>query len=215
MRGDEFRHRYTESERSRDQLLKEILAVVVVKAKSICRRYDHRHAQADPEDLAHEVMCELLDGDWERLLPEADVYGYLHHWMRNKLIDTHRRSRPLVDLPPLADDDGASQGRRDLDGLPVAVEFEDQFRSEIVLSIESTCLGKAYASLATEPRGRRGTVRAADVIDYLAVTDEPSSTELAAFFGTTEGAARERKSQVLKRLRAKCLEICGDAGCRG
>lgn len=210
MRGEEFRRRFTESARSRDQLLHEVLAVLVKKARLLGRRLSITD-DADHEDAVHAVLARLLDGDWQSLKPELDVYGYLYIAVRNEFFSLLRSRKPMVDIAASDAEDPAADGGDPTDRLAMQ---GDHLHSELVLSIESTCLGKAYAALAAEP-AHPGQLRTVDLLDHLALADSaPTSEELARFLGTTEGAARERKSQALKRLRRKCLELCGDDTCR-
>jgi len=209
MLGKEFQRRFTEGERSRNQLLAEVLAVLCKKAKVLGRRLSVTD-DADQEDVVHAVMEKQLESGFSRLSTDRDIYAYLYKSMENKFRDLLNSRKSHFSLDEVADG-GAEKERSAFDR---ACKGNETLRSEFALSIDSTCLGKAYAALAAEPV-RPGKLRTVDVLDFLALADAyPSSEDLAVFFGTSEGAARERKSQVLKRLRQKCLELCGDDTCR-
>lgn len=208
MLGEEFRRRFTDSERSRNQLLAEVLAVLCKKAKVLGRRLSVTD-DADQEDVVHAVMEKQLERDFSSLRADQDVYAYLYRSMENKFLDLLRSRKSHISLEGLVD--GCIDADRGaFDRLS---EKNEELRSDLALSIDLTCLGKAYAALAAEPV-RPGKVRTVDALDFLALADPyPTSEDLAIFFGTTEGAARERKSQALKRLRQKCQELCGDDTC--
>jgi hypothetical protein len=112
----------------------------------------------------------------------------------------HRQQARLKSLDAMRDD-AKEQNRAPMD------EESYEFAGE-----QQLCVGQVLDFLDKEPPPRKGAKRTIDLLRF--TVEFGSDTEaLAAFLGTSQGAAKERKRYALQKIRELCLRFCGAENC--
>lgn len=191
MTGEDFLRRMSQGGAERDRVCRESYDWMV----SICRRACRQCRINDErvEDIAHDVILSVFL-KWESYAGRSKLEFWILGIARNRILDELRKTKahPHEALP------------EDLDGW--RMPNEDVLTGELELQI---CVAQVIAALENEPKARSGSVRMIDLLTYIVECD-PSTKELAAFLNTTEGAAKQRRSYLYKRLKELFEELCGD-----
>ncbi len=178
-----------------DRLLPQLRAV----ALGACRKlqvYDELK-----EDIVQDVALNVFT-DWRAFRLESQLDTWIYSIARNRCIDALRKRVVRGDhhLP------------QDVDKAFSDHEKRESFRL-FQPSLEQTlCVQQMVAALDAEGEARKGSMRAIEVVRWLAVDGGPPE-ELAAFLQTTPGAAKTRKHAILRRVRELCQKFCGDDEC--
>ncbi len=200
--GKEFLRRMGLGARERQQVLVEIYAQLRKDARIIC----YQKGVLSPDDQA-DVLQETLERillKWETFNGEGCVYRWTRAIMSNLAADLHRGRKRLVSVDE-------SQSRESEDGDPPMPGLMDKADAYVDPAMR-VCLERVLEILRKEPPARKGSMRAYDLIEFF-VEANPSLKELSEFLGTSEGAAAERRSYVLKRVKELCLKHCGTEQC--
>lgn len=167
---------------------------------------------ADVQDDVQQQLCILLLSKWSSFEGAGSLEGWIYRIAFN-LVRGHLRSEgrsPLVlTVDGVLSDDAAVNEASDNKDHKDAPDL----RPEDYL-VEKTCLGRALGVLSTAPPARKGSMRVFDVLMFMVSNDDPSDKELAEFLNTSTGAARERRSQIRKKLRETCMQVCDSDDCR-
>lgn len=153
------------------------------------------------EDIVQDVALKVFT-DWRSYRLESEFDAWIYSIARNRCIDALRK-RVVRGDHRLPED--------------VSQAFADHERREPYRlfhpSLEQTlCVQQMIMALDAEGDARKGSMRAIEVVRWL-VLDGGSPDELAVFLKTTPGAAKTRKSAILKRVRELCQKFCGDDEC--
>lgn len=181
-----------------DELSPEIVRI----AKRLCFRMgipDEYH-----QDIGQDVA--------ERVFRKWETYrgGSLPAWITriaSNVCKDHlarKRAEARVFLPdaPLSADDP--------DGLSVIDVQPDPATPSVLWQL---CIHAMLIELAEQHSVRGNGKPMIEVLEWC-VKNAPTSEELAAFLGTTDGAARERKRYIVERVRELCRKHCGNDDCQ-
>lgn len=172
----------------------------------------------DVLDDIQQQLCLIVLDKWSDYRSEGSLEGWIYRIAFN-LVRGHLRSEGrspiLLTVDGAVSDDDLhtlNNGDKKDTGNPEQKDIRD-IRPEDYL-VERTCLGRALGVLSTAPAARKGSMRVFDVLMFMVSNDDPSDKELAEFLNTSAGAARERRSQIRKKLRETCMQVCGSGDCR-
>ncbi len=210
MDATEFKRRMAMGRTEQSRVIEELLPFLHRCVRSAAARLSVYNA--DVQDDVQQQLCMILLSKWSSFEGEGSLEGWIYRIAFN-LLRGHLRSEgrsPLVVTVDgvLSDDEpaknpGDKREKRDISDL----------RPEDYL-VEKTCLGRALGVLATAPPARKGSMRVFDVLMFMVSNDDPTDKELAEFLNTSAGAARERRSQIRKKLRETCMQVCSSGDCR-
>jgi RNA polymerase sigma factor (sigma-70 family) len=191
MDGDEFLRRMGQGGAEREKVCRESYKWMEGVCRSACRKYRIYDEQA--EDITHDVILSVFM-KWDTYSGGASLGSWIFQIARNRIFDELRKTKahPHESLP------------EGLDG--VRLPEEDVLTGGMEQQI---CVAQVIAALENEPKAKAGSVRMIELLTYI-VEGDPSTKELAAFLNTTEGAAKQRRSYLFKRLKELFKELCGD-----
>lgn len=193
MDGKEFLRRMDQGPAEQEKVFRESYAWMRRICLGVCSRF--RVVGGEAEDLAQEALIKVLK-KWATYDGTAELSTWVYQIARNQVLDELRRRKTRVgDLT----DSGEGVVR---EGEPAPVSSLEQ----------RLCVEQVLAELETHPPARKGAMRLFDLLVYI-VENGPSTAELATFIGTTEVAAKERKSYLVRRLKEICLRHCGHERC--
>jgi DNA-directed RNA polymerase specialized sigma24 family protein len=190
--GEEFRRRMQSGDLS---VFDDLMPALRTLSLGACR--DLRVFDSLREDIVQDVAFKVFT-DWVAWRGDSSLSTWIYAIARNRCLDEIRRRTVRGDdrVPADGEDGAAAVAEPAWDPLPA----------------QALCVQRVIAALEAQGAARSGSRRMIEVLEYCAVHD-PSSDELARFLGTGAAAARERKSYLLRQLRALCLEHCGSEDC--
>jgi len=191
MTGEDFLRRMGQGGAERDKVYREGYAWMTEICKRACKKYRIFNEQAD--DIVHDTIFTVFL-KWQTFSGHSQLETWIFQIAKNRILDELRKGKahPHEALPD------------ELDG--VRLPDEDVLSGDLEQQI---CVAQVIAALEEEPEARAGSERMIDLLTYI-VENDPSTEELAAFLNTTEGAAKQRKSYLFKRLKELFKELCGD-----
>jgi RNA polymerase sigma-70 factor (ECF subfamily) len=194
MEGEEFLRRMRAGDPGVWDALLPSLRVIALGA---CR--DLRVFDSLRDDIVQDVAFKVLT-DWQGYRGDSRLGTWIYAIARNRCLDELRRRAVRGDDRLPADDaaDGAA-GEADHTAYHPRPEH-------------ALCVQQVLDALAAHPEPRPGGKRMIDVLLWW-VENSPTTEELAHFLGTAPGAAKERKSYILRHVRALCRRFCGDEEC--
>lgn len=153
------------------------------------------------DDILQDVALRVFTR-WQSYESQSSLATWIYAIARNRCLDELRKRVVRGEVnglnAPAASDDGEG---------PV----EPALHQEV--SLEHTlCVQQVLAELDAQAPARNGGHRMIDVLVYW-VENSPSTEELAQFLQTSLGAAKERKSYIVKRIKELCLKFCGHDEC--
>ncbi|MFT3815879.1 MAG: RNA polymerase sigma factor [Acidovorax sp.] len=175
-----------------DELLPELRRIALGACHNL-RVYDEIK-----EDIVQDVALKVFT-DWRSYQHESQLNTWIYAIARHRCIDALRKRVVRGD-----------------DKLPVMEISTEQVDTRALYrpSLEQAlCVEQMIAALESQGEARKGSMRMIDVVRWWVMNDGSSNDDLARFLGTTPGAAKTRKSAILKRIRELCQEFCGDAEC--
>lgn len=206
----EFKRRMAMGRTEQSRVIEELFPFLHRCVRSAAARLSVYNA--DVQDDVQQQLCMILLSKWSSFQGAGSLEGWIYRIAFN-LVRGHLRAEgrsPIVYSVDgvLSDDEpakepGDNQDKKDIPDL----------RPEDYL-VEKTCLGRALGVLSTAPPARKGSMRVFDVLMFMVSNDDPSDKELAEFLNTSTGAARERRSQIRKKLRETCMQVCDSDDCR-
>lgn len=196
MDGSEFLRRMSTCD---PQVWDELMPWVRKIVYGICFRF--RIAESYREDIAQDVVFRVFER-WRDYAGQSQLGTWIYAIARNRCLD-HLRSAAkdegiLVPDCPLEED-----------GSTLSDNIGDPQQSN---PLQRLCVEAVLSELDGQGAARAGSMRMIEVLRWW-VEHSPTTEELAAFLKTSAGAARERKSQILKHLRELCRKHCGDEEC--
>lgn len=203
MDGDEFLRRMRAGDvRVWDELMP-VLRKVALGACSDLKVFDQLR-----NDIVQEVAMKVFTR-WESYQGGSKLLTWIYCIARNCCLDELRKRQVRAESPVMA---GRGDGNDVVDGgQTVLLDYlVDASASDME---QRLCIQQVLAELEAQGPVRGGSVRAIEMLRYCVIND-PSTEELAAFLGAASpGAAKERKSYVLKRVRELCRMFCGHDEC--
>jgi RNA polymerase sigma-70 factor (ECF subfamily) len=194
MEGEEFLRRMRAGDAGVwDDLMPSLRAI----ALGACR--DLRVFDALREDIVQDVAFKLFT-EWQGWRGDSKLGTWIYAIARNRCLDELRRravrGEDRVDAPAGADGGDAGVAEPSHDPRPE----------------HRLCVQQVLQALESQPEPRKGSKRMIDVLLWW-VENSPSSEELARFLGTSVAAAKERKSYIVRHVRALCAKFCGHEDC--
>ena len=197
MDGKEFLRRMAQRD---PQVFDDLMKPLDKLTRAAARTFGIFDSRAD--DIVQDVAMKVFER-WESFNNDSSLATWIYAIARNRCLDEVRRNRVRNEVSAHADDDG------DAGGLDLIAQLSDDSQSNWE---QRLCVQAVLDALEAEPPAREGSKRKIDVLRWW-VENSPSSEELASFMKTTVGAARERKSYILREIRALCLRFCGHSEC--
>ncbi len=196
MEGQEFIRRMQHRDPDLWAQLMPVLRKVTLGVCHDLRLYDEVR-----EDIVQDVLLKVFT-EWRQWRGEGKVETWAYSIARNRGLDELRRRRVRGDgvARPAERDSGEDGGLHDP---------EDTYHPHMD---QHLCVRQMLAALDAQGEARKGSRRMADVLQFW-VLHSPTTAELADFLGTTEAAAKERKSYIFKRIRELCARFCGHDEC--
>lgn len=195
MDGHEFLRKMRAGDASVWEALMPALHKVTVGACRDLKVFDQRK-----DDIVQDVALKVFT-HWESFQGDSKLNTWIYSIARNRCLDELRRQRTRNEAQ-----DGAQEGD---DGLALLDSLVDETQSDMEHRL---CVQEVLADLDTQPPARKGSMRMIDVLRWW-VENSPSTEELADFLKTSVGAAKERKSYILKHVRSLCRKYCGQDEC--
>lgn len=191
MDGEEFLRRMGAGDPT---LWDALMPALRVTALGACR--DLKVFDSLREDIVQDVAFKVFT-DWRSYRGDSRLGTWMYAIARNRCLDELRKRTVRGDDRRGADDgeDAAEQG-------PAYDPRPEQ----------SLCVQQVIRELETQGEARKGSMRMIDVLVWW-VENSPSTEELAQFLRTSLAAAKERKSYILRQLKALCRKHCGHDEC--
>jgi RNA polymerase sigma factor (sigma-70 family) len=193
--GHEFLRKMRAGDSSVWESLMPALHKVAVGACRDLKVFDQRK-----DDIVQDVALKVFT-HWESYQGDSKLNTWIYSIARNRCLDELRRQRVRNETR-----DSAQDGE---DGLLLLDRLVDETQSDMEHRL---CVQEVLAELDSHPPARKGSMRMIDVLRWW-VENTPSTEELADFLRTSVGAAKERKSYILKHVRALCQKYCGQDEC--
>lgn len=153
------------------------------------------------EDILQDVALRVFTR-WQSYELQSSLATWIYAIARNRCLDELRKRAVRGDAKGLE----AHAARVD-----DATDTSSELHYEV--SLEHTlCVQQVLAELDAQAPARNGGHRMIDVLLYW-VENSPSTEELAQFLQTSVGAAKERKSYIVKRIKELCRKFCGHDEC--
>ncbi|MBX3604738.1 MAG: sigma-70 family RNA polymerase sigma factor [Piscinibacter sp.] len=193
MEGDEFLRRMRAGDASVWEALMPALRTIALGA---CR--DLKVFDTLREDIVQDVAFKVFT-DWSSYRGDSKLATWLYAIARHRCLDELRKRAVRGDdrLPAAAEDDEAA---------PAA---DPSWHPDMA---QSLCVQQVLRELEGQGEARKGSQRMIDVLLWW-VENSPSTEELAAFLATSVAAAKERKSYILRSIKALCRKYCGHDEC--
>lgn len=192
MDGEEFLRRMRAGD---DRVWHELMPALRVTVLGACRALNV--FDSVKEDIVQDV-AERVFLKWQSCRGDSKVTTWIYEIARNRCLDELRRRKVrgdhLVHEPADADAAEAAAGSHRPDHE------------------QSLCVQQVLAELEAQPEARKGSMRMIEVLAWW-VENSPTTEELAGFLQTTLAAAKERKSYILRQLKALCRKYCGHDEC--
>lgn len=195
MEGEDFLRRMREGDTSVWEALMPALRKVTLGACRDLRVFDQRR-----DDIVQDVALKVFT-HWQSYQGDSKLNTWIYAIARNRCLDDLRKSRVRNEAH------GADPG--DDDGSTLLDRLVDETQSDMEHRL---CVQEVLAELDSHPPARKGSMRMIDVLRWW-VENSPTTDELAAFLKTSLGAAKERKSYILKHVKALCQKFCGHDEC--
>lgn len=192
MDGEEFLRRMGAGDATVWDALMPALRVIALGA---CR--DLRVFDSLREDIVQDVAFKVFT-DWRGYRGDSRLATWIYAIARNRCLDELRKRAVRGDdrLPA----DGA-EAPEEASGPAWDPQPE-----------QSLCVQQVIRELEAQGEARKGSMRMIDVLVWW-VENSPSTEELARFLRTSLAAAKERKSYILRQLKALCRKHCGHDEC--
>ncbi len=196
MEGAEFLRRMQEGDSSLWEYLMPALRAIALGACRDLRVFDQLRNDI-VQDVAFKVFLE-----WESYRGDSRLSTWIYAIARNRCLDELRKRKVRGDdLPGDSSHDHGSEGEREPAG-PV-------YHPDMA---QSLCIQQVLGELESQGAARAGSMRMIDLLMFW-VENNPTTEELATFLDTTLAAAKERKSYILRHLKALCRKYCGHDEC--
>lgn len=197
MDGDEFLRRMRKGDAG---VWDELMPVLRKLALGACR--DLHVFDQLKDDIVQDVALRVFT-HWQSFNSQSKLSVWIYSIARNRCLDELRKTKVRgddQDHTPYHDDDS------EISATDLIVDHSHSNMEQRL------CVQQMIAELEAQPPARKGSMRKIDVLRWC-VESEPSAEELSRFLETTPGAAKERKSQIIKHLRELCQKFCGHDEC--
>lgn len=174
----------------------------LVKKVTLAAIREYPLQEEDKFEIIQEVMIKVFT-KWEQYQSNSKLTTWIYKIARNYSIDFMRQNKVR------GRDITTSLTPEDEDGLSITDITADTANSNMD---QRLCVQHVLDKLSNQKASRKGEQTMIDVI-YWIVENKPSTKELAAFFGSSQSAAKERKSTILKHIRKLCEQHCGHEEC--
>lgn len=193
MDGEEFLRRMRAGDASVWEALMPSLRVIALGACRDLRVFDELR-----EDIVQDVAFKVFT-DWTSYRGDSKLSTWMYAIARHRCLDELRKRAVRGD-----------------DRIPAPADGEDEL-AEAGASwhpdmAQSLCVQQVLRELETQGEARQGSRRMIDVLLWW-VENSPSTEELAQFLATSVAAAKERKSYILRHVKALCRKFCGHDEC--
>ena len=196
MEGEDFLRRMRVADASVFDTLMPALRAIALGACRDLKVFDELR-----EDIVQDVAFKVFT-DWASYRGDSRLSTWVYAIARNRCLDEIRKRARRGD-----DRVGASVAGSDDE--PSDDAQQPSWHPDMA---QSLCVQQVLHELEAQGEARKGGKRMIDVLLWW-VENSPSTEELAAFLATTVAAAKERKSYILRHLKALCRRFCGDDEC--
>lgn len=193
--GEEFLRRMHAGDASVWEALMPVLRKVALGACRDLKVFDQRK-----DDVVQDVALKVFT-HWQSYQGDSKLNTWIYSIARNRCLDDLRKLRVRNEAQSAAPDDD--------DGLTLLDRLVDETQSDMEHRL---CVQEVLAELDAQPPARKGSMRMIDVLRWW-VENGPTTEELAIFLKTSLGAAKERKSYILKHVKSLCQKYCGHDEC--
>ncbi len=194
MEGEEFLRRMRAGDAT---LWDDLMPALRTIARGACR--DLRVFDELRDDIVQEVAFKVFT-DWTSYRAESKLGTWMYSIARHRCLDELRKRR--VRGEGRTDEPAGAEG----DDPP---ERGEHWHPDMA---QSLCVQQVLRELESQGEARQGSRRMIEVLLWW-VENGPGTEELAAFLKTSVAAAKERKSYILRHVRALCRKYCGHDEC--
>lgn len=194
MNGEEFLRRMRAGDAS---VWDELMPALRTIARGACR--DLRVFDELRDDIVQEVAFKVFT-DWVSFRADSQLGTWIYSIARHRCLDELRKRKVR------------GEGRGDDPRPGDGDEPEPGGESWNPDMAQSLCVQQVLRELEGQGEARKGSRRMIEVLLWW-VENGPSTEDLAAFLKTSIGAAKERKSYILRHVRELCRKYCGHDEC--